>query len=397
MNRSKRTRIISALLLSSIVMSAFAGCAADTTETESESKETAAVADSESTQESESETENEIRDDLPELDYAGADVNILSRDFERYKNELTVDELTGDVVNDAVYNRNLGVQNRLNIKIANEKLEPENSHGPMGTIKNMITAGDGHYDLYVGSMFTVIAESVNGYWKNLRDVENLDLTKSYWSQYFIEKASVGDALYTVTGDLAFSIIRLMSVTIYNQELADNYGIKDLYDVVNEGKWTYDYEYNLVKDIYQDTNGDGKRGSEDFYGLLTSDTYSVDAYTSAFDMTILDKDSDNYPAISVDIEKNSAILEKVNRLLWETDGVFAHTFYGADAEMEDIARDFSEEKSVFMSTWLFSTETQYLREMQADYGILPYPKYNEEQSEYFSYSNDQFSVFVIPKT
>lgn len=113
MNRSKRTRLISALLLSSVVMSAFAGCAADTKETESESKETATVADSESTQESESETENEIRDDLPELDYAGADVNILTRDFERYKNELTVEELTGDVVNDAVYNRNLGVQNRL--------------------------------------------------------------------------------------------------------------------------------------------------------------------------------------------------------------------------------------------------------------------------------------------
>ncbi|MGN1347180.1 MAG: hypothetical protein ACI4V1_10375 [Eubacteriales bacterium] len=77
--------------------------------------------------------------------YDGADVNILSRDFERYKNELTVEELTGDVVNDAVYNRNLSVQNRLNLNIVNEKSEPENSHGPIDTIKNMVTAGERNF------------------------------------------------------------------------------------------------------------------------------------------------------------------------------------------------------------------------------------------------------------
>ena len=43
------------------------------------------------------------------------------------------------------------------------------------------------------------------------------------------------------------------------------------------------------------------------------------------------------------------------------------------------------------------ETSEFRNMQDDYGILPVPKYDEKQKEYYTFSHDQYTVFMVPKT
>ena len=37
----------------------------------------------------------------------------------------------------------------------------------------------------------------------------------------------------------------------------------------------------------------------------------------------------------------------------------------------------------------------MRDMEVDYGILPFPKFNEEQSEYYTYCLDNYSVLMVP--
>ncbi len=346
--------------------------------------------------ETEIESETEIKDDLPaDINFDGAKVNILSRAFSRYKDELTVDDYTGDVVNDAIYERVLNVQDRLNIEVVNNREAPNDSHGPFAMVEKAVKTDDPVYDLFVGSMYNSMSASVNGYWQNMYDIENLNLSKPYWSYYFSEKASVGDKLYAITGDLAFSMIRLLGVTFFNKNLAAERNLPDLYSVVNNGEWTIDYEINLVKDIYDDLNGNSKKDQKDFFGLGTSNTFSADAYTSSFDLSILTKDSDNYLEIGIDMDKYATAVEKICNMCWKTQGVFTEAFYGSDAEMDDIAKHFSAENYLLISSWLYSTELEYMRDMTDDYGIIPYPKYDESQENYFSYANDQFSVFVIP--
>ena len=193
---------------------------------------------------------------------------------------------------------------------------------------------------------------------NLYNVEYLDPSQPYWSAYYIEKASVGGNLYTITGDLAISMIRLLGVTFFNKTTISDYGIGDLYSVVNGGTWTVDYELGLIKDIYNDLNGDGERDNGDLYGLGTSDTFSVDAYTSSFDLEILAKDENNYPYINVNLEKAASILETVYKLCWDTTGVNTYHFDTDDSEMTEIAKVFSENRFVLMSNWIYSTETSF---------------------------------------
>lgn len=153
----------------------------------------------------------------------------------------------------------------------------------------------------------------------------------------------------------------------------------------------------IKDIYSDLNGNGERDNDDLYGLGTSDTFSVDAYTSSFDLEILTMDEDNYPYINVNLDKADSIVNIVYDMCFNTTGVNTYHFDTDDSEMTEIANVFSQNRFVFMSNWLFSTETAYMRNMEADYGIIPYPKYDGDQADYYTYANDQLSVYTIPRT
>ena len=49
-----------------------------------------------------------------------------------------------------------------------------------------------------------------------------------------------------------------------------------------------------------------------------------------------------------------------------------------------------------TTWML-TGTNYLRDMKSDYGIIPMPKLDENQSEYSVFCHDGSSVFALPST
>ena len=51
----------------------------------------------------------------------------------------------------------------------------------------------------------------------------------------------------------------------------------------------------------------------------------------------------------------------------------------------------------MTHWLLSVEYEYLTDMENAYGIIPIPKLNEDQDDYYSYTHDLMSVIGIPGT
>ena len=59
-----------------------------------------------------------------------------------------------------------------------------------------------------------------------------------------------------------SIFNLI-VVLFNKRLAEDYGIEDLYQTVNEGKWTIERMKNLIADLSQDLDGNDKMDKNDF--------------------------------------------------------------------------------------------------------------------------------------
>lgn len=363
------------------------------------SKEAASVDSGTGTLDTAAETVEETTrlDDLPEgIDFDGTEVRIYSRSHFRFADEITVDDMNGDAVNDKIFERKQKVEERLNVKINNHKAT-DDPHGSIWRVRDLVWAGDDAYDIATASMYTAAPESSNAIFIDLLDAPYIDVTKPYYSADYIKSTQIGKSLYTVTGDISLSLLRYSFCVYFNKTLLENYGIDEPYDLVRAGAWTHDKLRSIVMGIYGDINGNGEVDMEDFFGLGTSDVIIVDAYTASYDLRMMDIDSDGNPYFCINLEKFADAVKKLYELNHETTGVFPYVEISDNNEMTDLCNYFSQDHHVFINNWIYGTETAYLRNMQSDYGIIPYPKWDENQKTYLTFQHDQIGVFGIPIT
>ncbi|MBR5454076.1 MAG: hypothetical protein IKV54_08350 [Clostridia bacterium] len=340
-----------------------------------------------------------INEELASLDYKGETVVILSRKEKHHvgNNEIWVAEYTNDPVDDAIYDRNLFVQELLGVNL--REIRKESPGEIQDEVDLMVGSGDQTYDIVTASVHYGTSMITRGNVYNL--YENgidtyLDTTKPWWAQYWIEEAEINDRLYCITGAPALSLTRMMYVMYFNKTTASEHKLENLYDVVEDGRWTLDYVAQTVSGIYNDNNGNSIRDPEDDYGILIDNFCHVDIFWSSFDMRMLTKDDDGWFELNTsDKEKISNAYDMIYSLIYENTGSYNMGGFKDDgATFEYI---FSNGKSLFIPAELLYAETPEYRNMQDDYGVLPTPKYDEKQKEYYTYSHDQYSVFMIPIT
>ena len=386
----KNKLIAAILLLSACLLSSCQGAAENPQNTGGEAS-------------GETQTETEIietvspyADELPAgLDFGGLEVRFYSREHFRFNDEITVDELNGDVVNDAIYNREQTVEDRLGVSIANTKEGA--SHGSVDKMKSLVLAGDDAYDIFTASMYTTAPAASSGIFLNLYDVAYIDSSKPYYTQSYIEKSRMGENLYTITGDISLSLIRYSFAVIFNKNLLESYGVDSPYSSVLDGSWTHEKLKATVAGIYSDINGNGVPDDGDIYGLGTSNVIIVDAYCSSYDLHMMDNGEDGYPYFNIDLEKMANAVNMIYDLNFNTDGVRVYREISDNNEMTDLTDYFAQDHLLFINNWIYGTETQFLRDMESDYGIIPYPKYDENQENYYTFQHDQIGVFAIPIT
>ena len=239
--------------------------------------------------------------DLPaDLDYTGQTVSIISRDSDWVRDEIWVDQINGDVVNDAVFQRNAAVEDLLGLKIDSHTISGTDNYAVSNEIRTAVKAGSDEFDILANSVYSTIMYSAENIFHNLYDCEYLDLEKPYWAQGFNEAASIGDAQYMCTGAAALTLYRYMFVTFFNKNMLAEVTDVNLYEVVNSGKWTLEYQYDLAAKFYSDLDGDGQRDGDDQYGFVCTNLAYIDPYWSSCELPILTKDENNAYAYSPNI-------------------------------------------------------------------------------------------------
>lgn len=336
--------------------------------------------------------------DLPEdLSYNGETINIISRDSDWVRDEIWVKEINGDVVNDAVYQRNSVVEERLGVKINNITISGTDNYAVSDEVRVAVKSGSDEFDILANSVYSSIMYSAENIFHNLYNCEYLDLEKPYWAQGFNQAASFGEAQYMCTGAAALTLYRYMFVTFFNKDVLAEVTDVNLYEVVNQGKWTLDYHHELANQFYVDLNGNGQSDDTDRYGFVCTNMAYIDAYWSSCQLPILTKDESNAYVYSVDLEKVSAAVDKILNLWYNCEG--SHIFESvSDAENQLIGtRAISERRAATTTLRLVSVETDEFRNMTDRYGIIPIPKMDENQSGYQTFLHDQFTAFGIVST
>ncbi len=381
---------IFALLLAALLLTSCGNAA--TTETTADTTETAAQT------EAVTETETEkLLPDLPEKDFEGHTFTMLTKGYfstHWYSMEAYAEELTGEPINDAVYNRNADIGEKYNFTVA----EAIGTSGdPSPELKKAVQAGEDVYDLLLMSGTTLGSLATQGFLVDLTTMPYMDLSKPWYDQSANAALSIANKLHMTAGDLNVLDNQATWAILFNKNLAEDIGTPDLYDMVLDGTWTLDAleEYATLASI--DLNGDGAHNEFDQWGIQ-GEPFNTMALIQGAGAFPFGKDENDLPVITIQDEHFYSAFEKANAVNGNFDiCMFVNNFTGYSdvwAECMDLA--FTEGRVFFACVGL--NRVTLFREMEGDFGILPLPKYDEEQEKYHDLiSLGSANMISIPKT
>lgn len=378
-------RLITAILAAVMVISA----AACSEKADTQPNDSVVTADDSSAIETEPTSEEDIRrntpDDIPVLDFEGYEFRMYTRNRDDFVSDLCLnkEEESGDVVEDSIYRRNKTVEERFNITLSATYWDD-----PTSSAKNLITADDDSIDLVLDNALNTGNAIPNGYYLAWDNLTYINFEKPWYIKNAINAMSINNHTYMMAGEFNLSLLRFTYCMYYNKVLAEDLNINDLYDRVVDMKWTYDSLYDTAAICYSDINGNGTRDDEDRYGLATDFYGASTNFSYALGVKITENDSDGIPQLVYYNEKTVDVFDKIWNLLFNNEGTHA----GAWGTEDNVWKPGN---ALFVNAF-FQSSGNY-RDLQFDFGILPYPMYDEKQDGYRTHSNVAFTVCAFPIT
>lgn len=381
-------KTISFLLLCAMLCAA-AGCASDSG---SDTPDTTGNADATAdTTPAETETEK-ILPDLPERDFEGytfrgmtkgtASSHWSSRDF-------YAEEITGEAINDAVYNRNATVGEKYNFKM--EEIGAE-SGDPVADARKAVQAGENSFDVILAGN-SINPMITDGMLLDLNAMPYMDMTRPWYDQNANESLSIGHKLFVSCGELNIMDNDATWSILFNKAMAEDLGFDSFYDMVKAGTWTQDVLLSAMEAASIDLNGDGQRDAADQWGNV-GEGFDVMGYMIGAGARCFTKDADDMPVFDALSERYVDAYAKASAINDNTD--ICLTIAKAGGNWDVLDNVFTEGRCLFSYVGL--NRVTLFRDMEADFGILPTPKFDEAQEEYHNVvSTWGANFFAVPKT
>ena len=336
-------------------------------------------------------TDDELGDTVPPLDFGGAKLRTIQQGPRVYG--FWAGEENGDPINDAAYRRARNAEERLNIEVCETTLV--NWDEVSSRLKQSVQSGSDDYDLVLNQIFRSGSDAVGGYMYDWNQIPYVTLPQPWYAKS-VQDASIGHNLYLLESDLSSSYAEQTWFILFNGKLTESSGIDGLYDTVSDGKWTADYLYQLGTSLYQDINGDSKADEDDIYGYATSvsDACMTAAlfYALGGRMVELDRDTLTVEHV-IGGEKNIRCLEKLSSLLYTMPNVYNKLEIGRAGRLQK----FTSGRFVFCMCQVGILTDELLRAFDDPYGVLPLPKYDESQGEYYTLVDGGADILTIPAT
>ncbi|MBE6725410.1 MAG: hypothetical protein E7576_09515 [Ruminococcaceae bacterium] len=306
-------------------------------------------------------------DTLPDdLDFAGTQLDIFTFGSDNCQKYDALGELNGDVVLDAVYNRNITVEDRLNVKF-NFVAGSADWGGFPGEVTQILQAGTDDYDLIMEESSQLFSQSIQGYYYDWLTLDNVNLEQPWWYSDLMEESQLDNSKrFFLDGDICLTVFFGASALYYNKPVFIDYfgDTNQLYDSVLDGTWTYDKFADYCRQVYTDTNGNGEADDGDIMGFRF-EQWGIPNYMSmSTGLNYAVRDDEGFPSLDIYNDNGIRWGETLYRLLY-TDNI---SMLGSKQDT------FIQGKSLFYPG-MFDT-AMALRDVDFDYGILPYPKLDE---------------------
>lgn len=333
------------------------------------------------------------KDSLPEnIDLGGATLGVYCcKTFNDTDFIMGAEEPSGDLVEDAVMERNAKVFERLNVNI-NYNLTTIDYNEIGKVVNKFVMAGDTTYDYFTGTQFGLVAQATEGVYYNVFELPYIDFDQPWWWNGYMDEISIGtDKRFFLVGDYFIDMLRGTRVLYFNKTLYENQigNPDDLYGVALEGSWTLEKMAELVKGMYRDLNGNTEFDEEDQYGFATYVTYSSsDAFAFATDIRMTERGDDGTMTFTMGTERQLKAADLINAVFWNEGS------YISKIDTDKATPIFKNGQSLMLGNSSIGTSESF-RDMEDDFGMVPYPKLDETQEKYRSLVHDTQNFGVVP--
>jgi ABC-type glycerol-3-phosphate transport system substrate-binding protein len=365
---------ITALLLLTAILLAGCGGSNDPGESPESNPENTAETVPQTPQETEP-----LTDGLPETDMDGFEMRFYNYDdtfFIWAENRLDAETIEGELINDTIYERNRKLESRFSAVIKEERVGNTETN-----LKSILLAGDHAYDVAMMGDWATAKYYTDGLvlpWNNLPYV-NLD--KPWWSQDANGVFNIGGKQFAAVGDFSLSMHSRNYLYILNKDMYVDLGgnPKELYDAVYGNTWTFDRLFEEGRKAVWDLDGNGVLDSSDRYGVTSSVKLEFGALISGAGIRYIDEKDGALHFVLTNNEYAVEVMQKIFDL--HTDDTYRQ-FLPDGFDNTDF-NFFLNGHALFLGTSMKYIEK--FRDMAADIGYLPIPKYTEEQERYYSLS------------
>ena len=378
-------KLIALLLLGAMMTSALLSCSEAPTENNTDKTDApAAETVSDIAEETADETAEVVTDNLPEKNYDGYSYNIYTRNNTTHYQFLT-EEYTGEVLNDAIYDRNLRVGDRFNVVFTETEYSDENAPTPL------VMSGDTTYSLMNVRCTAANTMAQKNYLYNISNLEYIDLDKPYWDADLTKAISIGPYYFSAIGATNLTAIDFMTTLLFNKQILSENNLGDIYTMVREGTWTFDRFGEMGAAVTRDVDGNGTYDANDTWGVLGSAKFLHCSFIQSAGAMYMYKDAENMPTYSITSDEHFI---NVFARIFEICNDNNAWYLTSDTSNESVTYHnmFRNGQGLFMSTIFYYIET--MRDMDHEFGVIPYPKYDEAQEEYYSRISF-FDTAVIP--
>jgi len=332
---------------------------------------------------------------LPEINYDGWEFVILTRSKADnpswYTYDVWVEAADGEVINDAVYERNLMMEEKIGVKV----VAREAGKLPYEAARPLILAGEESFAAVTDGMTYLANLAVEKLLVDYNEMNGIELENEWWDQNMVRDMSIAHRLYFVTGDISVMDNEGTWALTFNKQLQQDFGLADYYEYRDNGTWTLDKLATDVRKVAADLNGDGKIiPGEDRYGF-NSEVFNIYALWAGGGNYSVTKNEDDLPEYSLYNERSASFMEEVLALQTDTNvvlhGAELRTTYPILSSMSICTGDF-----LFELGGMKRLRTS--RRHDGEFGVLPLPKYTEEQDRYYSVSSfSNMTAYSVPVT
>ena len=342
---------------------------------------------------------------LPDVSYGGSNFTVLVEGdyMGTYMSvEFMPQEDTYDTLKNAVGVRNDLISERFGINFVEVRTD---GHGKMvSTLTTNAVAGVSEYDMVMPYMSDAATLALEGYFYDLSKIDNINLDMFYYDQGSVADLSVAGRSYFVTGDLSLLSLACTHAVVFNKDMITDNGLENPYDLVTSGKWTLDKMQEMARTVTGDTSEPTGLDYLDTYGFLVNDNFINSLYIGA-GQRFTTKNNKDEPVIAISGEAPARVYDKIFSFVTD---VTATSQFSASGNSY-----YTSATNAGKNIWVAATEAVAekralframaiidifdLGEYECRFGVLPVPKLDEAQEDYYSRVSTVYATCVaIPK-